>query len=92
MKQQVGWRGFLDRLKIEAPQYAHILPQLPRLAQQALLAQAQPQAEDQNQLLKRLLAEQQRTNWLLGVAVYFGGGLILGILVVQLMLQWYGFE
>lgn len=92
MKQQVGWRGFLDRLKIEAPQYAHILPQLPRLAQQALLAQAQPPADEHSQLLKRLLAEQQRTNWLLGVAVYFGGGLILGVLVVQLLLQWYGFE
>ena len=90
MKQQVGWRGFLDRLKIEAPQYAHILPQLPRLLQQALLAQSQSAPEEERrQLMRRLLAEQQRTNWLLGVAVYFGGGLVLGVLVVQLLLQWH---
>jgi ubiquinone biosynthesis protein len=42
MKEQVGWRGFLDRLKQEAPQYAHILPALPRLLQQALAERAEP--------------------------------------------------
>ena len=36
------------------------------------------------ELLKRMLAEQQRTNRLLGFAVYFGGGL-----VASWMLRWY---
>jgi ubiquinone biosynthesis protein len=90
MKQQLGWRGFLDRLKHEAPQYAQLLPQLPRLLYQVL--QQETDQSDKNvhdQLLRRLIAEQQRTNTLLGLAVYFGGGLITGILVVQLFLRWH---
>ena len=88
MEQQVGWRGFIDRLKVEAPQYAHILPQLPRLLQRALSAQAEAGENEHNVLLTRLLAEQRRTNHLLNVAVYFGAGLITGVLLVQLVLRW----
>ena len=90
MKEQVGWRGLVERLKIEAPHYAQILPQLPRLLQQALEAKAQGQQSDNRVLLQRLLAEQRRTNLLLGIAMYFGGGLLAGILVVQLLLRWHG--
>ena len=36
MNKQVGWRAFLDRLKDEAPRYAHYIPELPRLLHQAL--------------------------------------------------------
>ncbi len=82
MNEQIGWRGFVERLKIEAPQYGHILPQLPRLLQQALHATAVPQQTDQSALLAALLAEQRRTNRLLGFAVYFGGGLIAGVLLM----------
>lgn len=82
MNEQIGWRGFVERLKIEAPQYGHILPQLPRLLQQALIASASPQQTDQSALLAGLLAEQRRTNRLLGFAVYFGGGLITGVLLM----------
>jgi ubiquinone biosynthesis protein len=89
MKEQVGWRGFVERLKIEAPHYAHILPQLPRLLQQALAARAEVPSPDNSALLQRLLEEQRRTNLLLGIAVYFGGGLLLGILVVQLFVRWH---
>ena len=89
MKEQVGWRGLVERLKIEAPHYAQILPQLPRLLQQALTTQSQKQPSDSSALLQRLLTEQRRTNMLLGVAVYFGGGLLLGVLVVQLLLRWH---
>ncbi len=88
MKEQIGWRGFIDRLKVEAPQYAHILPALPRLVQQALAARAEP-PPDQSLLLKRLILEQRRTNLLLGVVVYFGGGLVAGILVVQMFMRWH---
>ncbi len=89
MKEQVGWRGFLDRLKQEAPQYAHILPALPRLVQQALAARAAP-TPDPGPLLRRLIAEQRRTNLLLGIVVYFGGGLLAGLLAVQLFLRLHG--
>ncbi len=88
MKQQIGWRGFVDRLKLEAPHYAHILPQLPRLLEQALVASAAPRnTAAQSELLQQLLHEQKRTNRLLAVAVYFGGGLLAGVLLVQLFVH-----
>ena len=89
MQEQIGWRGLVERLKIEAPHYAQILPQLPRLVLQALEAKAHGPQSDNSALLQRLLAEQRRTNLLLGIAVYFGGGLVAGILVVQLLLRWH---
>ena len=86
MQEQVGWRGFVDRLKTEAPHYAHILPQLPRLLQQALLAQAQPQPRGgDDELLQRLIAEQRRTQKVLGVLLYFGAGLLIGLLLAPLL-------
>ncbi len=36
MSEQMGWRGLLDNLKHEAPQWARLLPALPRLVHQAL--------------------------------------------------------
>ena len=89
VKEQIGWRGFLDKIKAEAPQYAQILPTLPRLLQQSLSSRAEPQP-DHSGLLKRLIAEQRRTNLLLGVIVYFGGGLLAGILLVQLLIRLHG--
>jgi ubiquinone biosynthesis protein len=40
MNEQIGWRGLMDRLKHEAPRYAQMLPELPRLVHQALAQQA----------------------------------------------------
>ncbi len=37
MSEQVGWRGLIGNLKNEAPQWAAMLPALPRLVHQALL-------------------------------------------------------
>ncbi len=89
MKEQIGWRGFLDKLKLEAAQYAHILPALPRLLHQSLSTRAEP-LPDHSALLKRLISEQRRTNLLLGVMVYFGGGLLTGIFLVQLFIRLHG--
>jgi ubiquinone biosynthesis protein len=36
MNEQVGWRALLKNLKNEAPKWAQLLPQLPRLAHHAL--------------------------------------------------------
>ncbi|HCT04108.1 MAG TPA: ubiquinone biosynthesis regulatory protein kinase UbiB, partial [Pseudomonas sp.] len=90
MSEQIGWRGFVEQLKVEVPRYSRLLPQIPRLVQQALTkynegdGHGQPQS---GELLKKLLAEQRRTNMLLGVIVYFGGGLIGGIVVVQVLMH-----
>ncbi|MFC3108563.1 ubiquinone biosynthesis regulatory protein kinase UbiB [Undibacterium arcticum] len=88
MTQQIGWRGMLERLKTEAPGYAHILPQLPRLLHQALKVTVEPQQRDA-ELLKHLIAEQKRTNLLLGFAVYVGGGLLAGVLITQIVVRWH---
>jgi ubiquinone biosynthesis protein len=36
MNEQIGWRGFLDRIKWEGSQWSEMLPQIPRLAHRAL--------------------------------------------------------
>ena len=84
MKEQIGWRGLLDRLKAEAPGYSQLLPQLPRLIQQALEATTRsgPSATPQ---IEVLLEEQRRINRRLGAVIYFGGGLLAGILLVRLL-------
>ncbi|KRB92288.1 ubiquinone biosynthesis regulatory protein kinase UbiB [Noviherbaspirillum sp. Root189] len=88
MQEQIGWRGMLARFKEEAPHYNKMIPQLPRLVHQALTAKIEEPGINAI-LLKQLIAEQRRTNMLLGIAVYFGGGLAGGILIAQLLLRWY---
>ena len=85
MNEQVGWRGLVERLKNEAPRYAQMLPELPRLLHQALRQQAQPSASP---ALMALLAEQRRTNRLLRGLIWTGVGFVAGLLAVRLMAPW----
>jgi ubiquinone biosynthesis protein len=87
MQEQVGWRGLFTRFKEEATHYNKIIPELPRLVHQALTVQAEEPRRN-TELLKKLIAEQKRTNLLLGLVVYFGGGLIGGIFLAQLLMRW----
>ncbi len=66
MNEQVGWRGFLKALHKEAPHYATLLPQLPRLLHQRL--HENPTAEIEN-TLQQLVTQQQRRNLLLSVII-----------------------
>ena len=79
MSEQLGWRGLVASLKREAPQWATLLPALPRLAHQAL-------ARDDGAALRAQLAliqlEQVRQRRLLAV----GGVLIVGLLSALLLL------
>jgi ubiquinone biosynthesis protein len=72
MNEQVGWRGFIKALKSEAPKYATLLPQLPRLLHQQLSSQSAAQLEAG---FKLLLAQQARRNQLMMV------GLVLMLVV-----------
>src|SRR5882672_384955 len=45
MSEQVGWRGFIERVLQEAPYWSATLPQLPRLLHQALARQAEPRTD-----------------------------------------------
>jgi len=84
MQEQVGWRGLLERLKNEAPRFAQLLPELPRLVHRAL----QQRGERDPAVLEALLAEQRRTNRMLRGMLYGGIGFLLGVLAVQLMALW----
>jgi ubiquinone biosynthesis protein len=81
MNEQVGWRGLVDRLKNEAPRYAQLLPELPRLLHQALQQQARPA---ENPALQALLEEQRRTNRLLQTVLWAGLGFVAGLLAVRM--------
>jgi len=76
MNEQVGWRGFVASLKKEAPHFAQLLPQLPRLVHHALQRPAPVEAR----LLAELLAEQRRTRaWLRAlVSLLVMAGLAVG--------------
>jgi len=63
MTEQVGWRGFIEHVKQEAPYWSTILPQLPRLLHQALARRAAPEPDpatvdllNEEQAQTRLLA------------------------------------
>jgi ubiquinone biosynthesis protein len=89
MHEQIGWRGMLERFREEAPRLSQLLPELPRLAHQALQMRQHHPVQDVEELLHMVLVEQRRTNMLLGLAVYFGGGLAIGVLLVQLAMRWH---
>jgi ubiquinone biosynthesis protein len=84
MNEQVGWRGVWERLKKEAPHYAQLLPELPRLIHQAL----QPQrGAAELRVAEAFLAEQRRTNRLLQVLIFGGLGFALAAGAVA-FLRW----
>jgi ubiquinone biosynthesis protein len=84
MNDQVGWRGFVERLKNEAPRYAQLLPELPRLVHQALL-RAQPPPE--SPVLEALLREQRATRRLLQAFGWGAIGFVLGGLAMRVALH-----
>jgi ubiquinone biosynthesis protein len=88
MKDQVGLHGFIERFKAEAPRYSQLIPQLPRLAHQALLRASGHHGPDTSELLRQVLREQRRTNRLLSMAVFFGGGVAAGITLLILSIEW----
>jgi ubiquinone biosynthesis protein len=79
MSEQVGWRGFLKSLRTEAPRYAAILPQLPRLLHERLTSTA---ASNNNESLNQLVQQQQRTNLLLFIVSLLLTG-VLSFLVLR---------
>ncbi|UAW64406.1 ubiquinone biosynthesis regulatory protein kinase UbiB [Mycoavidus sp. HKI] len=73
MKEQIGWRGWLERLQYETPQWSKTLPQLPRLVHQVLASAAKtPQHTHTHELVQQLLIEQKRTNRLLWIGLLTG--------------------
>jgi ubiquinone biosynthesis protein len=80
MLDQLGPAKLFEELRNEAPQYAKLLPELPRLLYEFLKGR-KPKPDS---LMADLLAEQKRTNRLLQGLLYSGFGFVLGLLVMQL--------
>ena len=85
MLDQLGPAKLFEELRNEAPQYAKLLPELPRLLYEFLKGR-KPKPDS---LMADLLAEQKRTNRLLQGLLYSGFGFVLGLLV---MLLWTHFR
>ena len=73
MNEQIGWRALVNNLKTEAPKWAVLLPQLPRLAHQAL---NQNRLQSLESALALLLQQQRTRNRWLGLLAVLLAGLI----------------
>ncbi|MDD4943954.1 MAG: ubiquinone biosynthesis regulatory protein kinase UbiB, partial [Rhodoferax sp.] len=84
MVDQIGPKKLLDELRNEAPHYAKLLPELPRLLFEFL---KHPPSGGQSAELRALLQEQKRTNRLLQTLIYGGMGFVLGLLAMQVLVR-----
>ncbi len=83
MLEQVGPQKLLNQLKDQAPRYATLLPELPRLLHDFLKIKP----GSQQRQIEELLIEQKRTNRLLQAIIYGGVGFALGLLAMQLLVR-----
>jgi ubiquinone biosynthesis protein len=83
MIDQLGPKKLFNELRNEAPRYAKLLPELPRL----LFNFLQNSQSGSSRAVDELLAEQKRTNSLLQAIVYGGIGFVLGLLAMQLIVR-----
>jgi ubiquinone biosynthesis protein len=83
MIEQMGPQKLLAQLSAQAPTYAKLLPDLPRL----LHGYLQDSKSKGNHDIKELIAEQKRTNALLQKIIYCGLGFLIGLLLVQVLLR-----
>ncbi|MEJ6002070.1 ubiquinone biosynthesis regulatory protein kinase UbiB [Paucibacter soli] len=84
MNEQVGWRALVHQLKKEAPRYAQLFPELPRLLHDALKRQASPH---DGRAMQALIQEQRRTNRLLQALLYGAVGFTLGLLAANVLMR-----
>jgi ubiquinone biosynthesis protein len=83
MVDQIGPKKLFQQLKAEAPRYAKLLPELPRLLHDFF----ENRPADHRRELLELLAAQKRTNRLLQTIIYGGIGFVLGLLAMQLLVR-----
>ena len=83
MLEQVGPGKLWAQLKAEAPIYAKLLPELPRLLAQYL----KTASKTNHRAMDELLAEQKHTNKLLQGLIYGGVGFLLGLIAMQVLMR-----
>ena len=86
MHEQVGLRGLFERVKREAPRYAKLLPELPRLVHRNLQVGDTALRRE----LRAILAEQRRTNRTLAAILWIGFGFVLGLSAAYLLAHLHG--
>jgi len=87
MLDQVGPKKLWNQLRAEAPRYAKLLPELPRLVHDFL----KHRQNDGNAQLQQLIEEQRRTNRMLQGIMWVGGGFLVGVLVMQMFVRLHHF-
>ncbi|GAB2833097.1 ubiquinone biosynthesis regulatory protein kinase UbiB [Comamonas piscis] len=85
MLDQMGPQRLWRELKSQAPRYAKLLPDMPRLVHQYLARNGN--GADNDQMLKELLVQQKLTNKLLQIIICGGIGFVLGLVVLQLLIR-----
>ncbi|MEJ7687544.1 MAG: ubiquinone biosynthesis regulatory protein kinase UbiB [Variovorax sp.] len=83
MSDQIGPHKLFAQLRAEAPRYAKLLPELPRLLHEYL----HNRPKDHRRELVELLAAQKRTNRLLQAIIYGGMGFVLGLIAMQVLVR-----
>ncbi len=83
MLDQMGPQRLWRELKAQAPRYAKLLPDMPRLVHQYLSRSG----SDHDAALKELLEQQKLTNKLLQIIICGGIGFALGLVVLQLLIR-----
>jgi ubiquinone biosynthesis protein len=87
MLDQIGPKKLWKQLVAEAPRYAKLIPELPRLVHDFL----KHRQSNDNAQLQLLIQEQRRTNRLLQTIMWVGGGFVLGMLAMQFFVRMHHF-
>ena len=88
MLEQIGPKKLWQQLRDQAPYYAKMLPQLPRLLHDYL---KHPRDQEQR-LMAQWVAEQKRTNALLQILIYLGLGFVASLLVLQVWMHLFSYS
>jgi len=79
MSEQVGWRGLFKALQEEAPHYATLLPQLPRMLHHYL--QNDMGSHREEALKKAIVLQNRKYNLLISINALLLGVIAVGILI-----------
>jgi ubiquinone biosynthesis protein len=83
MLDQVGPKKLWKQLVAEAPRYAKLLPELPRLVHDFL----KHRQNDGNVQRQQLIEEQRRTNRMLQRLIWMGAGFLFGLVAMQIYVR-----
>ena len=84
MLEQIGPQKLLEQLKAEAPRYAKLIPELPRLMHEFLKVRSEPAL---NEEVLKLLKETRQTQSTMLRVMWVAVGFVVGMLAMQWLFQ-----